>query len=71
MVTADANEVAALGEYGTARERRGWYFYDWANSAFQTTVVVAFLGPHLTSVAKAAAVDGYVHPFGLDVPTLS
>jgi len=37
------------------RERVGWYFYDWANSAFSTTVVTVFLGPYLTAVAKAAA----------------
>ena len=30
------------------REQRGWYFYDWANSAFPTTVVTVFLGPYLT-----------------------
>ena len=53
--------------YGTASERRGWYFYDWANSAFSTTVVTVFLGPYLTSVAKAAAVDGYLHPLGIPV----
>jgi UMF1 family MFS transporter len=53
---------------GTRRERRGWYFYDWANSAFATTVLNVFLGPYLTTVAKAAAdADGYVHPFGLDI----
>ena len=37
------------------RERVGWYFYDWANSAFSTTVVTVFLGPYLTSIAKSAA----------------
>jgi len=53
---------------GDRRERRGWYFYDWANSAFFTTVTTVFLGPYLTTVAKAAAdAQGYVHPFGLDV----
>ena len=40
------------------REQRGWYFYDWANSAFSTTVVTVFLGPYLTSVARAAAESG-------------
>src|SRR5918912_247607 len=39
----------------TRRERVGWYFYDWANSAFYTTVVTVFLGPYLTAVAKTAA----------------
>lgn len=55
------------GWLGT-REQTGWYFYDWANSAFSTTVVGVFLGPYLTSIAKAAAdSSGFVHPFGLNV----
>lgn len=39
----------------TRRERVGWYAYDWANSAFQTTVVTVFLGPYLTAIANRAA----------------
>ncbi|GAA4601946.1 MFS transporter [Actinoallomurus liliacearum] len=50
------------------REQRGWYFYDWANSAFDTTVVAVFLGPYLSDIAKAAAdADGFVHPLGADL----
>ena len=51
------------------REQVGWYFYDWANSAFSTTVVTVFLGPYLTVIAQAAAKanDGYVYPFGIPV----
>lgn len=30
---------------GSKREITGWAMYDWANSAFSTTVVTAFLGP--------------------------
>jgi len=49
-------------------EKRGWYFYDWANSAFSTTVVTVFLGPYLTTIAKAAAdAQGFVHPLGIRV----
>ncbi len=33
------------------REIFGWTMYDWANSAFSTTVVTTFLGPYLTSLA--------------------
>ncbi|MFF0232316.1 MFS transporter [Micromonospora sp. NPDC005254] len=59
----------------TRRERRGWYIYDWANSAFQTTVITVFLGPFITTVAELAAgcelgadtCDGYVHPLGIRV----
>ncbi|MGA9767763.1 MAG: MFS transporter [Blastocatellia bacterium] len=50
------------------RELFGWYIYDWANSAFYTTVVTVFLGPYLTAVAKAAAdAEGFVHPLGMRV----
>jgi UMF1 family MFS transporter len=32
------------------RETRGWMLYNFANSAFSTTVVSVFLGPYLTSL---------------------
>jgi MFS transporter, UMF1 family len=49
-------------------EQVGWYFYDWANSAFSTTVVSVFLGPYLTAVTRAAAdSSGFVHPLGISV----
>lgn len=51
----------------TKKERIGWYLYDWANSAFSTTVVTVFMGPYLSQVASNAAVDGYVYPFGIKV----
>ncbi|EST24694.1 MFS transporter [Streptomycetaceae bacterium MP113-05] len=50
------------------REQRGWYFYDWANSVFSTSVLTVFLGPYLTEVARAAAdPQGFVHPLGIPV----
>jgi UMF1 family MFS transporter len=57
------------------RERTGWYFYDWAMSAFSTTVITVFLGPFLTSVTEQAAgcalgaddCDARVHPFGISI----
>lgn len=36
------------------REIFGWTIYDWANSAFQTTVVTVLLGPYLTALAQRA-----------------
>ncbi len=51
------------------RERRGWYFYDWATSVFSTTVVTVFLAPYLTTIAENAAdASGYVYPLGIAVP---
>ncbi len=50
------------------REQIGWYFYDWANSAFSTTVITVFLGPYLTAVAKSAAdANGMVYPLGIPI----
>jgi UMF1 family MFS transporter len=50
------------------RQQWAWYSYDWGNSAFSTTVVTLFLGPYLTSLAKAAAgADGRIHPLGLSI----
>jgi UMF1 family MFS transporter len=37
------------------REIFGWTMYDWANSAFSTTVGTVFLGPYVTSIAEQAA----------------
>jgi len=37
------------------REHRSWYFYDWANSAYVTTVATVLFAPYLTSVAERAA----------------
>ena len=62
--TASAPRRKWLG----TREQVGWYFYDWANSAFSTTVVSVFLGPYLTSVTRAAAdSEGFVHPLGIAI----
>ncbi|MGH3324418.1 MAG: MFS transporter, partial [Streptomyces sp.] len=46
---------AAGGTAERRREQRGWYFYDWANSVFSTSVLTVFLGPYLTEIAKSAA----------------
>ncbi|TXS03638.1 MFS transporter [Streptomyces sp. col6] len=73
--TADTAEPAdgttgpgADGAAERRREQRGWYFYDFACSVYSTSVLTVFLGPYLTSVAKAAAdADGFVHPLGIPV----
>lgn len=66
--TAPSQPDAPDRGYGTPSERRGWYFYDWANSAFSTTVVTVFLGPYLSSVAENAAdSSGRVYPLGIPV----
>jgi len=47
------------------REIFGWLMYDWANSAFYTTVIGVLLGPYLTDLAqKAVGKNGVVFSFG-------
>ena len=45
---------SATTEKHDRREIFGWKMYDWANSAFYTTVVGALFGPYLTRLAQAA-----------------
>ena len=63
--------LALRGRHSTA-EQRGWYVYDFAQSAFSTTAIALFLGPYLTILAKAAAdANGMVHPLGIAVDARS
>ena len=75
-MAADATipSTVDVEEPSTRRERVGWYSYDWANSAFSTTVVTVFLGPYLTSIAKRAAGcegdacnDAVIRPLGIEM----
>lgn len=66
MTTDIAQEATGAGD--RRREQRGWFFYDFACSVYSTSVLTVFLGPYLTSVAKAAAdADGFVHPLGIPI----
>lgn len=47
-----AAETAMMND---KKEIFGWAMYDWANSAFSTTVGTVFLGPYVASLARAAA----------------
>jgi len=52
------------------KEIFGWAMYDWANSAFSTTVGTVFLGPYIASLAASAAEaspDGTARLLGLPV----
>jgi len=60
--------VTSVEPVYSRREQIGWYFYDWANSAFSTTVITVFLGPYLTAVTQNAAdARGFVYPLGIPV----
>jgi UMF1 family MFS transporter len=52
------------------REIFGWAMYDWANSAFSTTIGTVFLGPYLASLAANAASlspDKMAHFLGIPI----
>lgn len=56
------------------REIFGWAMYDWANSAFSTTVGTVFLAPYVGGLAAEAAkafADGRARFFGIDVAPYS
>ena len=50
-----ATATVAQATVNDQREIFGWAMYDWANSAFSTTVGTVFLGPYVASLAAAAA----------------
>src|SRR5581483_9804782 len=50
------------------REIFGWTMYDWANSAFSTTVVSVFFGPYLSALAQNAAdPNGLIYFLGIPI----
>jgi UMF1 family MFS transporter len=50
-----ATEFADLGPLNRAREQKAWYWYDWANSAYYTTVLSVLFAPYMITVAGRAA----------------
>ena len=59
--------IADLGPLNRAREQRAWFFYDWANSAFATTVAGVLFAPYLIAIAEEAAVDDRVSVLGIGI----
>jgi UMF1 family MFS transporter len=47
-----AKDMAMMND---RKEIFGWAMYDWANSAFSTTIGTVFLGPYVASLARTAA----------------
>jgi UMF1 family MFS transporter len=56
MTTTTPSEVGVTSnsDKNNPRELFGWKMYDWANSAFYTTVVGALFSPYLTRLAQTA-----------------
>ena len=54
MTQPTRDERATSSEKNDPREIFGWKMYDWANSAFYTTVVGALFSPYITRLAQSA-----------------
>lgn len=52
--TTTEASVNTTSDKNNPRELFGWKMYDWANSAFYTTVVGALFSPYLTRLAQSA-----------------
>ena len=60
--------VADLRPLERAREQKAWYWYDWANSAYVTTIGTVMFGPYFIGLAEnAAGADDRVTVLGLGV----
>lgn len=60
--------IADLEPLNRAREQKAWYWYDWANSAYTTTVGTVFFGPYFISLAENAVGENgrfVVGPFSM------
>src|SRR4051794_23895121 len=47
--------IADLAPLQRRKEHRSWYWYDWANSGYVTTVATVLFAPYLISVAERSA----------------
>jgi MFS transporter, UMF1 family len=52
---SDRPELVDLEPLWRSREQRAWYWYDWANSAYYTTVLSVLFAPFMITVAGRAA----------------
>lgn len=49
--------AADLTPHARRKEQRAWYWYDWANSAYFTTIVTVLFGPYMIAITREAAPD--------------
>ncbi|HVX54294.1 MFS transporter [Nocardioides sp.] len=55
MTGSDVTAFADFSPVRRRREQRAWNWYDWANSAYYTTVLTVLFGPFMITVAGRAA----------------
>ncbi|GAB2757319.1 MFS transporter [Nocardioides salsibiostraticola] len=67
MSNSVPSPIADLSPLQRRKEQRSWYFYDWANSAFATTVAGVLFGPYIKAIADEAAVDNRISVIGISI----
>jgi MFS transporter, UMF1 family len=67
-MTETSGGIADLRPLRRAQDQKAWYWYDWANSAYFTTVATVMFAPYIISVAERAAVDDRISLLGISVP---
>ena len=55
MTHAAPTSIADLGPIDRLRQQKAWNWYDWANSAYYTTVLTVLFAPYMITVAGNAA----------------
>ena len=55
MTHAAPTSIADLGPIDRLRQQQAWNWYDWANSAYYTTVLSVMFAPYMITVAGNAA----------------
>jgi MFS transporter, UMF1 family len=59
--------IADLSPLLRANNQKAWYWYDWANSAYFTTVATVLFAPYIIAIAKEAAVENRISLLGIPV----
>lgn len=65
--SGDPGGIADLRPLARAKEQKAWYWYDWANSAYVTTIGTVLFAPYIINVAEEAAVNDRISLLGLSV----
>ena len=68
MSTASPGGIADLRPLEQEKEQKAWYWYDWANSAYTTTIGTVFFGPYFINLAENAVGENgrfHVGPFSM------
>ncbi len=55
MTSAQPVGIADLSPVDRLKQQKAWNWYDWANSAYYTTVLSVLFGPYMITVASKAA----------------